>query len=405
MSSVPPVSSSMSVSQFITLLSAGGARSSAFNAALTIDGNINLPILSVLGGLSSATSSNSSLSLLQSYLGSVAGYQLLMTQVEQVAQQIQADQNAIAADQAIIDDSSSTSAQKSAATADMTAKQSDLATQEATLFFLGILGASGSTQSMVNRIGVTTFPAQALPQLIGANNLTITLPKNPAAILQEFVNQLKLASSFSNPAQLASLTSSYLSTFAKLTSDLEQISIVQTAISQLDPATPGYSSQVAEYNAQIASLQQNVTLLQSELFALSVEFVLPAPTATPAVTSAPGTAQEDVGFREQIQSVSAKLNSDLAAIQAAQAAVVKLDPTATDYTTQVSEFAKQIAALSSDLSIQQGRLLGLAIRVQSADITSRNPDLSAAREELLTELNLLASGATIPSGDLRPASV
>ena len=115
--------------------------------------------------------------------------------------------------------------------------------------------------------------------------------------------------------------------------------------------------------------------------------------------------ETETGFLGEIQAVSATLNSDLSKIQAAQAAVVALDPAADDYSAQVSQYSKQIAALSSDLSIQQGRLLGLAIRVQSADITSQNPDLAAAREELLTELNLLASGATIPSGDLRPASV
>jgi phage host-nuclease inhibitor protein Gam len=419
MSSVPPVSGNISVSQFISILSAGGVANGTFNDALMVDGNLNLSVLSVLGGLSSTNSSNSAISLMQLYLGSVAAYSLLMTQVNQVANQIaldqaaiNADNAAIAADQAIINDPHSTSQQKTDAQNDITAKQNDivakqtnLAVQEATLFFLGILAASGSTQSMVRRIGDTTLPARALPQLIGANNLTITLPKDPGSIIQEFVAQLQLTSSFSDPSKLAELTATYLSVFEKLTADIQLIGSVTTSLDQLDPSAPDYAAQASQYNAQIASLRQNVTLLQSELFALSVEFVLPAPTVTPAVTSAPGTAQEDVGFREQIRGVSAKLNSDLAAIQAAQAAVVKLDPTATDYTTQVSEYAKQIAALSSDLSVQQGQVLALAIRVQSADLSTQNPDLVGAREELLAELGFLASGSTISSNDLRPASV
>jgi hypothetical protein len=419
MSSVPPVSGSISVSQFISILSAGGAANSTFNNALLVDGNLNLSILSVLGGLSSTNSSNSSLSLLQLYLGSVAAYGLLMTQVTQVSHQIQADQlaikadnDAIAADDAIINNpkSSSDAVQaakndKSAKQADIITKQTDLAVQEATLFFLGILAASASTQSMVRRIGITTRPAQALPQLIGANNYTITLPKDPGSILQEFVAQLQLTSSFSDPSKLAELTANYLSVFEKLTADIQQIGTLTTSLDQLDPSAPDYAAQVSQLNAQIASQEQSVTNLQSELFALSVEFILPVPTATPPVTSTPGTAQEDVGYVEEIKSVSTKLNSDLSGIQAAQAAVVALDPSADDYSVQVSQYSKQIAALSSDLSVQQGKLLALAIKVQSADITSQNPDLAAARDELLTELKLLASGATIPSLDLRPASV
>jgi len=115
--------------------------------------------------------------------------------------------------------------------------------------------------------------------------------------------------------------------------------------------------------------------------------------------------ETETGFLGEIQAVSATLNSDLSKIQAAQAAIVELDPSADDYSAQVAQYSKQIAALSNDLSIQQGRLLGLAIRVQSADITSQNPDLAASREELLSELKLLASGATIRSNDLRPTSV
>jgi len=408
MNSVPPVSGPVSVNDFITLLSLGGARSSALGTALTINGNISLPILSVLGGLSSVTSSNSSLSVLQSYLGSVADYQLLNTQVQEVAQRIQADQAAIAADQAIINDSSSTKDQITAAKNDMAAKQGDLATQEATLFFLGVLAASGSTQSMVNRIGITTFPAQSLPQLIGANNLTITLPKNPAAILQEFVNQLKLTTSFSNPAQLAALTTSYLTILGNLTSTQQQIADLQQVLIKLDPASPEDASLIAQYNAQIATLVESSSQLQSELFDRAVEFILPNANLNNSSLQTPPAVQtqEDANrYLSDIRSVSLKLREDQTEISNLQVALAALDPSASDYAAVRSSYTDRVASLTSDLTVQEGKLLAYAVRVQSANLSDQNPALLEAKQELLSELERLASGSTIPSNDLRPVSV